>query len=168
MEEEEWRPIPGYEGLYEISNLGHARRIDGHRTRSGKYLRPATDGFGYYLFNLTKNNKKWTPKVHRLVAMVFLGPRPRGCVINHKDFDKSNNAVSNLEYITQKRNVEHTHTHGRAVAGERSPWAKLATEDAVFVKAHPELSRKALANMFDVHADTIRAIRSGKSWKHVS
>lgn len=96
IEIEEFRDVPGYEGLYEVSNLGRVRR-NGKILKLGKVR-------GYLHVNLCKNGIKKQAKVHRLVALAFL-PNPQNLPqINHKDEDKTNNAVDNLEWCTSQYN----------------------------------------------------------------
>lgn len=97
---EEWRDVPGYEGLYEVSDQGRVRR-------NGKILKPQTERWGYLHVFLSKNGiQKWG-KVHRLVASAFL-PNPQNLPqVNHKDEDKTNNAVSNLEWCDGKYNANY-------------------------------------------------------------
>lgn len=107
-----WLPVPGYEGLYIISNRGQVKSLDrpGH---PGRVLRPQENSLGYGRVTLSRDNVKRRLFVHRLVAEVFL-PRIPGCdVVNHLDFDKSNNAASNLEWTTQKGNVQWSLAAGR-------------------------------------------------------
>lgn len=97
IEKEEFRDIPGYEGLYEVSNLGRVRR-------NGKILKLTKNAKGYLMLNLCKNGIVRKFLVHRLVALAFL-PNPQNLpMINHKDEDKTNNTVSNLEWCTVQYN----------------------------------------------------------------
>lgn len=97
IEIEEFRDIPGYEGLYEVSNLGRVRR-------DGKILKLTKNAKGYFYLNLCKNGIVRKFLVHRLVALAFL-PNPQNLpMINLKDEDKTNNAVSNLEWCTVQYN----------------------------------------------------------------
>ena len=106
---EEWIPIKGYEGLYEVSNLGRVR--SNPKIRDGKYrnefkiLKPRINYLGYYEICLSKNNNPDPRTIHELVAQHFIGERPNKMVINHKNHNKLDNKISNLEYCTQKENV---------------------------------------------------------------
>ena len=97
---EEWRAVPGYEGLYEVSNIGNVRNV-----RRNKLLRLLKTNNGYIRVFLCKNGIKTGFQVHRLVAQAFL-PNPDNLPqINHKDEDKTNNNVTNLEWCTAKYNI---------------------------------------------------------------
>ena len=94
--QEIWKDIKGYEGLYQISNLGNVKSI----SKKVKKLKPFNDKDGYKLVNLYKNKKIKQVRVHRLVGINFI-PNPNNLPqINHKDEDKSNNIVSNLEWVS--------------------------------------------------------------------
>lgn len=109
-----WKDIKGYEGFYQISDEGTVRRILKDRTRDIK----CREG-KYYTVNISKHGKKKTFAVHRLVAETFL-ERPEGYLeVNHKDGDKHNNRVENLEWVTQLEN----RTHAIRVLG-KNPFGK--------------------------------------------
>lgn len=111
---EVWRSVIGHDGCpdnrYEVSNLGNVRT---HRNRLCK---------GTMLMKLSLRSKHCkylsvridnrTRYVHQLVALSFLGPRPDGMQVNHKDTNKFNNAATNLEYVTQQKNIEHAIANG--------------------------------------------------------
>lgn len=106
--EEIWKDVPGYEGLYMVSNLGRIKRLPlgkqwPYRITHNN-IRKLHIKNGYYQVNLSKNNNvKWYG-VHRLVAMAFL-PNPNNYPqVNHKDEDRTNNNVENLEWCTQSYN----------------------------------------------------------------
>ena len=112
MKTEIWKDILGYEGLYQISNLGRVKSLT--RTKSGKYgsirpvkeriLKPTKDNKGYFLVHLYNNSSGKTLMVHRIVASAFI-PNPQGLPqVNHKDENKANNCVDNLEYCTPEYN----------------------------------------------------------------
>lgn len=110
MSEEVWRDIKGYEGIYQVSNLGRVKSFDSRdklgRVRKGKILKPMLDIGGYE--KVTLYNKQ--PKifsVHYLVISSFVGARPKNMVINHIDENKRNNNLNNLEYVSQKDNINH-------------------------------------------------------------
>lgn len=103
FQEEIWKPIEGYEGLYDVSSLGNIKNIITYRI-----LKPVRNGYGYLRVFLRKNNKTFTLKVHRLVALAFI-PNPKNKPqINHKNGIKSDNKVSNLEWSTAKENSKHS------------------------------------------------------------
>ena len=115
MKNEIWKPIEGYEGLYEVSNLGRIRSLDRLDVYKGKYkryfkgkmLNPTFYRGGYLQVQLSKNGKVKVCKLHRLVAQTFL-PNPDNLpVVNHKDEDKTNNCVDNLEWCTQQYNINY-------------------------------------------------------------
>lgn len=100
-----WKPIKGYEGLYEISSIGEVKSIFyGEKSRALKKSKTTT---GYYKVELWKNKKKKSLKVHRLVAIVFISNPENKPNINHIDGNPLNNNVCNLEWCTQKENVIH-------------------------------------------------------------
>lgn len=111
--QEIWKPVIGYEGYYEVSNLGNVRSLDrivhhsGNFTRvqKGCLMKIRTTSTGHYsTVLLSKDNKKKHAKVHRLVALAFIDNPNRYREINHKDEDKQNNRVDNLEWCTRKYN----------------------------------------------------------------
>lgn len=119
-----WKPIPGYE-CYEVSDRGEVRSLDHFvkmdmkgtpciSLRPGRILNPAKDSSGYLGVVLSRpDGKRKTVRVHRLVAQAFL-PNPEGLPqVNHKDEDKTNNAVSNLEWCTAKANSAYGTRPGR-------------------------------------------------------
>lgn len=120
MQNEIWVDIKGYENLYQVSNCGgvrvKARSVNqmtrwGHnatRTLPPRTMRSTDNGYGYLIVQLTKQRKRKSYYVHRLVAEAFIGTIKKGYVINHKDFNKKNNCVTNLEIATQKENVAYS------------------------------------------------------------
>src|SRR5205809_2699802 len=103
--EENWRPVVGYEGLYEVSDCGHLRRVGrAPGTRPGYPIRTPPNSDGYPQCVLHDNGIKQSQRLHKLVAAAFLGSRPSGAEINHIDGDKTNNVPSNLEYVTHQCN----------------------------------------------------------------
>lgn len=114
MEQEIWKDIPEYEGLYQISNLGN---IHGLRYNRVRLLRQTVKPNGYLKIELYKNKKKKTLHVHRLVAITFLLKKTRLNEVNHKDGNKTNNCVNNLEWCDRSFNNMHSYrTLGRVSA----------------------------------------------------
>lgn len=104
MQEEIWKDIVGYEGLYQVSNFGRIKSF--HKNK--EYIKALTlNDHGYSIVNLNKNKKQKTFKVHRLVSKAFI-PNPNNyLIINHIDGNKINNNVDNLEWCTQSYNASH-------------------------------------------------------------
>ena len=127
--EEVWRSIAGYEGLYEVSNHGRVKSLprtlphDEHGTwrLNGKILKPGLAGQhgNQYLIVVlhSGHGKQKVHRVHRLVAETFLDKVPGKTVVNHKDCNRLNNAVSNLEWCTPLENTQHAKLHGRFYEG---------------------------------------------------
>ena len=104
---EEWRDVLGYEGLYEVSDQGRVRR-------NGKILKPGKNNWGYLQVFLSKNEILKTSKIHRLVASAFI-PNPQNLPeINHKDENKTNNCLDNLEWCTHDYNTNYGTRNARA------------------------------------------------------
>lgn len=103
---EVWKDIEGYEGLYQVSNLGNVRSLNYGCTGEIKLLKQSTD-CGYKRINLYKNGKRERYLVHRLVAMTFIPNLDNLPMVNHKDEDKSNNNVNNLEWCTREYNMNY-------------------------------------------------------------
>ena len=110
--QENWKPIPGYEGLYEVSNYGRVKSLerlssDGARTVPERIRKPNIMK-DYHCVCLIKNGKHKVFRVHRLVAECFISPQPTPeHQINHIDGDKSNNYVGNLEWVLPIENTRH-------------------------------------------------------------
>ena len=121
VEFEEWRDIPGYEGLYQVSNLGRVKSLErviyfpaNHRNKAysriqkERIVRPITMG-GYLGFNVGNKKKMY---VHRAVALAFIPNTDNKSDVNHIDGDKHNNRLENLEWATRKENMRHAFSNG--------------------------------------------------------
>jgi hypothetical protein len=99
-----WKEVVGYEGIYQVSNLG---RIKSLKFGKEKILKKTIDNRGYYVVNLHINRKQKTFNVHQIVASSFLNHKPNGYefVVDHINDDKLNNQVSNLQIVTARFNV---------------------------------------------------------------
>ena len=107
MNVEVWKPVVGYEGLYEVSSYGRVRSLNYRNTNKITVLSSGIDKKGYKHINLSKDGKVKTYKLHRLVAQAFL-PNPNNLpVINHIDENPSNNCVENLEWCTYSYNINY-------------------------------------------------------------
>jgi hypothetical protein len=117
MNDEHWLSIAGWDGLYEVSNHGHIKSLErkitaGSRTYviHERILSPRRDKDGYMMVDLQNAGKVITHKVHRIVAMTFLQNPCNKPQVNHKDGNRANNTVQNLEWVTDSENKIHSHT----------------------------------------------------------
>ena len=117
---EKWEKI--FDGSYEVSDFGNIRRAKpGTSTFTGRPVRPSYSGNGYANVAFSVDGKQKRFYVHHLVALAFIGKRPKGRIINHLDLDKSNNRRSNLEYITQRENCAHSFSKQGRKRGPTKP-----------------------------------------------
>jgi len=164
--EEKWRQIPGYEGWYDVSNLGRVMRMKKvNNTFAGRIIKPYVN-FGYNIVALHKNGNVKNNRVHRLVMAAFVGPCPKDIQVNHIDGDKSNNCLENLEYATQSENTTHAYALGlQSQQGEKNNSSKLTEEDVHEIrKLFGEETQKEIAFMFGVSKAAINNIAVGKTW----
>lgn len=146
---EQWRDIEGYEGLYQISNYGNVLSVvfgsknHPRLKQESRLLRLAASSSGYYHVQLYKNGVPSTRLVHKLVASAFISNPEKKPEVNHKDGDKSNNRVENLEWVTKSENLKHAALTGLRVSpmigmtGERNPFSKPILQydlDGNFIK----------------------------------
>lgn len=165
MEQEIWKDIPGYEGLYQVSNLGRVRSLDksieiqtkrdGKTLKpfksfcKGKVLKPSINPDGYAIVQLHNEEKVWYARVHRLVAMAFIpNPENKPC-INHLDNTRDNNIVSNLEWCTVKENAQHAAKQGRIIGRLGKPHTHETKEKIRKAKAGVKQSPEHIAKRVD-------------------
>jgi hypothetical protein len=155
---ESWRPVVGYEDQYEVSDQGRVRR----------FLRVRTSVPGYRTVTFHPDDgRNTTIFVHVLVAEAFIGPRPPGMQVNHKDANKQNNHPSNLEWVTPRGNIQHASSMGLLPdqRGERGHGAKLTWSQVSEIRRlHGQLTQKAIAELFGVSSSLIGLIHRGKAW----
>ena len=119
---EVWQDVKGYEGLYQVSNLGRVKSLEreiGHRykgktrTIPERVMHICDNGNGYKVVYLTKDKARRVKYIHRLVAESFINKPIGKEYVNHKDCKPSNNRVDNLEWCTQEENIQHSAEHMR-------------------------------------------------------
>lgn len=176
--EEKWRPVVGFEGVYEISSSGRVRRVlRSSGTQAGRILRPQyRNPHGYPCVVLYRNQKARCCFLHHLVAAAFFGPRPPGNEVNHKDGNKRNSNVINLEYVSPSQNRKHAVDTGllyvppeRRARGQKIGVSKLDPgKIEAILKEHEEgVHVVTLAHRYGVSRQTIWKITSRRTWKEV-
>ena len=173
---EVWKPIHSLNDKYEASNNGQIRNA-----RTGRIMKQFTDRFGYKTMTVhPEKNVIATIRVHRGVAEAFLGERPNGYVVNHKDGNKANNNPENLEYVTSSQNNQHALDTGLrhpanmamyAPRGENHYRSEISEEDVLKVlklREETGYGGRKLAKMTGLSRGTVDAIIFGKSWKHIT
>ena len=152
---------------YEVSNLGRLRRIGGYSNWKGmKPLSFSRTKHGYLQVHLWANNKSRVSYIHRLVAEAFIGPCPSKYQVNHINGDKSDNRVSNLEYLSGVDNMKHATVTGLTTQFR----GKLTAENVAQIKKllnDGVMSGTEIAAKFNVTDSNICCIRKGKSWSNV-
>jgi hypothetical protein len=164
MNDEVWKDIPGFEGLYKASSLGRIKNVKDCIKKLGPGSR------GYLIIGLSKNNKRTTTGVARVIAQTFISnPRQKPCV-NHLDGNKLNNKASNLEWCTDKENIAHAQATGLWKAyGEKHYSAKLkGVEVKQILKLKGKVSLAQLARTYKVSETTISNIVHGRTWKYLA
>lgn len=160
---ENWRPVVGFEGLYEVSDLGRVKGL-----LSGRVLRPGVQRRGGHLVvALVKAGARSTRTVHRLVLEAFVGIRPPGGVCRHfPDRNPANNCLLNLRWGTQKQNGEDMTVHGTSAKGSRNGASKLTELNVRDIRALRDAgaSIKEIAARFSVSRVTANEICAGRRW----
>ena len=141
MNKELWKPIEGYEGLYEVSNLGRVKSLErfdrlGRKVKE-KLLKPKKTENGYLRVNLCKNGIKKPFYVNRLVYSAFVEEIPEGLQVNHIDENKENNSVENLNLMTPKENINWGTHNARMAAAKSKPVEALDKISGRVVYAFP-------------------------------
>lgn len=177
---ERWLPVPGYEGKYEVSDLGRVRSLPrrcamkGGFTRSvpGKMLTQSSLTGGYLGVCLTKDGRSTTKSVHPLVLQAFVGPRPgkgREYDACHNNGDKEDNRLANLRWDTKKGNSRDRRAHGTMFQGESSPRTGLSDSQVVELRrraANGEFIRE-LAAEAGLTRSGMRKVVSGETFSHL-
>lgn len=150
--EEKWIPLERFNGFYSVSNLGriksHKRIITKGRIIEEMILKPILSSNGYYYVNITYPKRRQY-SIHRLVCEAFYGES--SLIVNHKDFDRSNNMLDNLEYCTQKENIEHS------IIGGRNGQILLDSVSGIFYTTYQDA-----ANAIGMTVDRLHKMMSGK------
>ena len=164
---EEWRDIEEYENLYQISNLGIVKSLGNDRTRKEKILRPQKVN-NYLIVSLSKDGKAKHYYIHRLVALHFI-PNPQNLEqINHRDEDKTNNCVSNLEFCTAAYNINYGTRNQRSA--EKTSKQVLCVETGIIYSSTKEVQRQLgfAHNNISQCCNGKYKTAYGYTWKYIS
>lgn len=169
---EEWRAVPGYEGIFETTATGSVRSA---RTR--RRLKPHLHPSGYQTIATRVGGRKGRAvcgKVHRLVALAWSPARDGADVVNHRNGVKTDNRAANLEWATPSENTRHAYRTGlrEQARGEASSAAKLTRADVLslrrrFPLGHPILQARQVAAEYGIDHSTLYQAVRGQTWKHL-
>lgn len=168
---EEWRPVPGFEDRYDVSNLGRVRSWQNpHGRLVVPYLKiPTIDSDGYLYVGLYEKKKGKHCRVSRLVLMAFVGLPDVEMEASHLDGDATNNRLDNLAWETRLENEQHKNEHGTRPRGESQYLSKLTEEQVKEIRRLRNLGFKLaeLAKRYGLYETAIHKICKRETWKHV-
>jgi len=170
---EKWKNIFGFDGRYQISNLGRVKSLarerivgsNGARYISKEKILSPVESSGYLVVRLYKDGNWKKRRIHRLVAETFLGVSD--LTVNHKNGNKKDNCVENLEWVTHQENMAHARKYLIDISrnsGEGCYKAKLKTKEVLFIRRSKKKD-SVLAKKFGVSRASIWNIRNWKCWK---
>lgn len=180
MPDETWRPIVGFEGLYDVSDQGRVRTY--RRQSRGRFIVCASpqgfftlchDGNGYVTISLKKDGKAFPRRLHRLVLENFIGPCPQGCEACHQDGNKKNNFLSNLRWDTHQNNQmvdgKKQGTCRMGLRGELNLAAKLNEAKVREIRALADMGKNHtwIAKNLGLVRRHVSRIIHGDRWSHV-
>lgn len=173
---ETWKPIPGYETLYAVSDWGNVKRLERKsRNPNAEFILPErvsklSLSRGYFRVSLWNDNCGKVFFVHRLVMLAFVGHSDLS--VDHINGDKTDNRLCNLRYCTLSQNTMYQHEAGRArfVRGIKNGKAKLTDEIVRQARTllSSGLSTQKVADHFGVTKGAIQAMKEGRTWSHVN
>ena len=168
---EVFEDLKGYEESYQISDFGRIftkRRLVGNQIYYGRELVPQLTNDGYLKVTLCKDGKCKKFYLHRLVAIQFINNNTNLPQVNHKDGNKLNNIVTNLEWCTKSENQNHAIRTGLMQRGQDRPSAKLnETQVLEIYKLKGVLKVQDIANKYGVSKNTINCILRGSKWAYL-
>ena len=162
--QEEWKDIKGFEGCYQVSNFGQVKSLPQKRRwhqRKPYLLSANIVKNGYCLAHLYIQYQRKAIPIHRLVALAFIPNPSNKPQVNHKDGNKQNNKVDNLEWVTKAENGKHAFRNGFL----KLPPPKLNQEDVIKIgELYPRFSQRKIAKIFNVSRGTISDVINKKYW----
>ena len=171
-----WKPVPGYGGHYEASNLGNIRVKDRvvvrkHSTGGmanffykGRLLKPCrSDKYNHQVVHIGYDGKKENVLVHKMVMLAFVGPCPEKMECCHGNGDAADNRIENLRWDTHQENNQDRKKHGRYASGEAHPMAKLTLEQVKQIRLSSKPS-KDLCKEFGIAMSHLHRIKNKEAW----
>ena len=161
------KEIKNYEGRYSVTDEG---QVWSHR--SNKFLKPNDIGKGYLQVTLYNSKTRKSFLVHRIVADEFVDNPNNYTEINHRNGNKFDNTIGNLEWFSRSENMKHAHDNRLAIAkkGEEQWYSKLTDEEVIEIKELLKISditQKQIAELYGVSQSNISIIKCDKGWKHI-
>jgi NUMOD4 motif/HNH endonuclease len=169
---EVWKDVVGYEGKYQVSNLGKVRSLDryyphnkgnGQRLQPGKVMKFDITHRGYATVVFYKNDKRLRYEVHALVAAAFLGKRPAKYHAHHKNHNKLDNRAANLTYIDGGKHAKH-HNQGENFYAHKLTEKDVKEIRKRLAKGETQLS---IAGDYGVSRSLVGQIKQGRTWTHI-
>lgn len=165
MVQENWRRVatPGFETLYEVSDLGRVRRA-----KSGHVLKPGAHPKGYWNYTLANGVRK-NALGHRLVLEAFAGPCPEDHEARHLDGNRKNNQLGNLIWGTSSENEDDKKGHDTVAYGERNGMARLTTGQVqeIIHRCESGETQQSIARAFGIKQPQVSRLVNGKRWGHL-
>lgn len=180
MRVEVWKSVKGYEGLYEVSTFGRVKALS--RTYTDKNGRVSTikerimkqsiGNAGYWQTALRRNGVSSTTNIHRTLAETFVPNPDKKPFVNHIDGNKTNNEISNLEWVTHEENIKHAAKNGLMKKGESHHGSKLDGDKVRFIRSNVttnggKMSYRELGAMFGVSRHVLQCAVYRRTWTHV-
>lgn len=159
-----WKKIEDYEGLYEVSNKGQVKDYKGNIKSMYK------NNKGYYCLSLYFKGKTYHPTIHRLVAKAFLENSNNYAQVNHKDCDKSNNNMNNLEWCNQRYNYNEGMKNFLYSKNDSHYFSKLSNSDIHMIYELYKLgfTRVTVSRIFNINPSSLEAIEKGTSYRELN
>lgn len=172
--EEVWKPLINFEKTHSISNYGRLNGLErivqyyNHkRVIKEKILSPCLNPNNYRVYSI----KNKTIFIHKEVAKAFIPNPENKPEVNHKDGNKNNNHVSNLEWVTRFENIEHAFKNKLIVpaVGTKQSSSKLTENQVKYILDNPQIGARKMAKILNLKSHTaVSSIRLGKTWNHIS
>lgn len=176
MKNEIWKKIPNY-SLYEASNMGYIKTFNWKNKKVEKIMKPALDGSGYLRTMLKGDDGIFhTIKMHRIIAKTFIPNPENKPTINHKNCIKTDNRISNLEWVSISENVKHAYKQNCMTnKGECNPCATLTDKQVLEIRKNYEYgknckkgkTKQQIAEEYGTTFNVIKQLIQGKTWKHL-